>query len=229
MDRPKAIDNPEDVCFRCLKSFHENGLHKIHIPAMGWGSSFDNWSTQINLCNECMGETNPDWWKLKEVEDEHLYGGSYYEYEDEILQFVESLPLEGQELFYNRFSTGGYYMEPQDWIDYELDILPHEKCKEYGCYSPQEREAYQERFPICDKVRIVVYNDGSKGSRCPFGASGNRDGTAEGHQTQEECYNCMAFQPRQNTDIPILDRRDFEIYELETKLGLLKSIRKANT
>jgi hypothetical protein len=229
MKRPMAIDNPESICYKCLASCDDRILHIIHIPAMGWGSSFDGWSTQINLCDECMQETNSDWWKLKEIKSEHPYGGSYYEYEDEILQFIESLPIEGQELFHNRFSTDGYYMEPQDWIDYELGILPHEKCKEYGMYSPQEKQAYQERFPVCDKVRIVVYNDDSRGSQCPFGAFGNKDGTAEGHQTQTGCYECMAFQQRQNDDIPVVDELDFEIHKLETKLGLLKSLKETNT
>ena len=113
------------------------------------------------------------------------------------------MPLESRELFYNRFPSGwntDHNMDSQDWIDYELDLLPHEKCKEYSRYSPEEKQTYQERFPICDKVKIVAYEDGSKGSRCPFGAFGNKDGTSENHQTQDECYKCLMFEKRESTD-----------------------------
>lgn len=225
MNKVKAIENPDCTCYKCLKKFNDEQLNIIHIPSMGWGSRFDNWSTEIHLCNECIKETNPEWWKLEEVVGEDDWGGSWYKYEDDIFNFVKTLPLEGQELFWNRYSTYNYCMEAQDWIDYELDILPHEKCKEYGMYSPEERKAYEERFPNCDKVKIVVYSDGSQGSRCPFGAFGNKDGTAEGHQTQTECYKCMAFKNREN-NIETYNEDDMAIFELEQKLTMAKIMKK---
>jgi len=115
-------------------------------------------------------------------------------------------------------------MSGQDWIDYKLDILPHKKCKEYGYYSPEERKAYKERFPICDKVKFIIYEDGSKGCHCPLGAFGNENGTAEGHQTQNECYKCKMFSIREN-EIETMTTEDFDIYELETKLELKKMIK----
>jgi len=121
-------------------------------------------------------------------------------------------------------------MSGQDWIDYELGILPHEECEKYGYYSPQEKIAYHEKYPICDKVKIVVYEDGNKGSRCPFGASGNKDGTSEGHQTQFQCYECKFFIER-NGEIEIMNIEDFEIYELENELALkilLRELRNNN-
>jgi len=225
MSKIKAIDNPDYTCYKCLKKFNDEQLNIIHIPSMGWGSRFDNWSTEIHLCNECIKETNPEWWKLEEVVGEDDWGGSWYKYEDDIFSFVNSLPLEGQELFWNRYSTYNYCMEAQDWIDYKLDILPHEKCKEYGMYSPEERKAYEERFPNCDKVKIVVYSDGSQGSRCPFGAFGNKDGTAEGHQTQDECYDCALFENRKG-EIEMYDEEDMRIFELEQKLTMARIIKK---
>ena len=223
MSKIKAIDNPDCTCYKCLKKFNDEQLNIIHIPSMGWGSRFDNWSTEIHLCNECIKETNPEWWKLEEVVGENDWRGSWYKYEDDIFSFVNSLPLEGQELFWNRYAKGcnSHYMLPQDWIDYELDILPHEKCKEYSMYSPQERRAYQEKFPICDKVKIVIYDDGSQSSRCPFGAFGNKDGTAEGHQTQTKCYDCVFFENRKG-EIEMCDKEDMEIFELEQRLAMAK-------
>ena len=123
MNKNKAIQNPENTCFNCLK---ETIVHKIKIPALGWGSQFDNFSTRIHLCDECMKLTNSEWWKLKIIKDKTDLDGKCYEYEDEILNFVEQMPLPGQELFYNRYATGEFaifHMEAQDWIDDQLDIL----------------------------------------------------------------------------------------------------------
>ena len=210
MDRPKAIENPDNICFKCLNETPKMSLHNIEIPELGYGSGFDGWSTEIHLCDECIKETNPEWWKLEIIAEDYC---EEYKYEDEIFGYIKTLPLESQELFYNRFIDGwnsGYRMESQDWIDYELDLLPHEKCKEYGMYSPEERKAYQDRFPMCDKVKIVVYDDSSKGSRCPFGAFGNKDGTADGHQTQDECYKCTNFKIREG-EIMTVDLKEEEI------------------
>jgi hypothetical protein len=215
-----AIQNPENVCFNCLQEKEEGEINKIHITGMGYNSSFDNFFTQINLCSNCLKLTNPEWWKLEKVIDEDGYE-SYYEYEKEIFNFVKQMPIEGQELFYARYGYGACtgYMSGQDWIDYELGILPHEKCKEYGYYSPQEEEAYQKKFSVCDKVKIIIYDDNSKGCHCPFGTFGNKDGTSKGHQTQSGCYKCKLFKNREG-EIATMTEEDFNIYELQSKLGL---------
>ena len=212
MDNNKAIQNPENVCFNCLKA---TTVNKIRIPAMGWGSIFDNFSTRINLCNDCMKLTNADWWKLNIIKGETDWDGEYYEYEDEILKFVKQMPLAGQELFWNRYATGAfvsYYMEAQDWIDYKLNILPHEKCKEYGLYSPQEKQAYKERFPICQHVFNIVYNDTSIGCWCPFGAYGEFE-QKTGRNICDECYECKYFEKRR-TPIKYISEKDWIDYKL---------------
>jgi hypothetical protein len=209
----KVIQNPENVCFNCLK---ETTVHKIDIPALGWGSSFDNFSTRINLCNDCYNLTNPNWWNLNIIKAEIDWHGEHYEYENEILNFVKQMPLAGQELFYNRYAYGAnadYYMEAQDWIDYELGILPHEKCKEYGLYSPQEIQAYKERFPICQHPVNIIYEDGSKGCWCPFGAYGEY-GQKIGLNICDECYQCDYFTQRTTSikDILYKDWEDYKVY-----------------
>jgi len=131
MNQNKAIQNPENVCFNCLK---ETTVNKINIPALGWGSQFDNFSTRIHLCDDCYKLTNSNWWKLKTIKGKNNLSGVWYEYEDEILNFVEQMPLPGQELFYNRYASGefaNFHMEAQDWIDDQLGILPIEKKQEY--------------------------------------------------------------------------------------------------
>jgi hypothetical protein len=211
MDENKAIQNPENTCFNCLK---ETAIHKISIPALGWRSQFDNFSTRIQLCDNCYKSTNPDWWKLNIIQGKTNWDGEYYEYENEILQFIEQMPLAGQELFYNRYATGADAddMEAQDWIDYKLDILPHEKCKEYGLYSPQEIQAYKERFPICQHPVNIIYEDGSKGCWCPFGAYGEY-GQKVGLNICDECYECKYFKKRR-TPIKYISEKDWIDYKI---------------
>jgi len=153
-----------------------------------------------------------------------------YKYEQEILDFINNMPLSGQELFYARLSKGIKcdIMRGQDWIDYSLDKLPHEKCNEYGYYSPEERKAYYERFYICNKVRIVIDNkdDYYKESRCPFGVFGNEDGTSECHKPHHQCYECKMFEARDSESrIEVMAKVDFEIFELENELVLKKMLR----
>lgn len=138
-EKNKAIENPECICFKCLKN---TIIHTIQINQTGYGSNFDGLSTKIQLCDDCYKSTNPNWWELKTIPIQE-YGEDFfeYEYENEILNFVNQMPLAGQELFWNRYVYGArvtYYMEAQDWIDYELGILSEEKCMEYGLNIEKE-------------------------------------------------------------------------------------------
>jgi len=132
-----AIQFPENTCFNCLQ---EKQVHKIRIPTLGHGSKFKFFSTRLNLCPECLKQTNLEWWKLEIVEDNIQDKDNWYslryKYEKEILDFVNKMPIEGRELFYARYGNGANadLMSGQDWIDYVLDILPHDKCKLYGCF-----------------------------------------------------------------------------------------------
>ena len=120
-----------------------------------------------------------------------------YEFDKEMMNYLDSLPVQGKQLALNEFSFGSnadYKMEAQDWIDYELGILPHKKCKEYCLFSCDEIKAYKERFPICAYPVNIVYKDGSIGCRCPYGASGKKDQEL-GH-ISEECYKCDYFTKR---------------------------------
>jgi len=218
-----AIQNPENICFNCLQ---EGNVHIIHIPALNHGGKFQLFSSRLQLCPTCYNLTNPIWWKLEIIKSYSEYNMLQlnYKYESEILNFINQMPLAGQELFYARYGNGINcdLMQGQDWIDCALDKLPHEKCKEYGYYSLEERKAYYDKFHICDKVRIVVKDkDNYKESRCPFGAFGNDDGTSEGHKPHHQCYECQMFETRDSeSEIKVMDKEDFEIYELENKLAL---------
>lgn len=218
-----AIKNIGNTCCNCLKETILDNIHinNIRIRSLGWGSSFDNFSTQLDLCDKCLNSTNPEWWKFEvcgNYDEDGYYDahGEWYEYEKEIFEFVKQMPLAGQELFYNHYAYGACAnsnMEAQDWIDYNLDILPHDRCKKYGYYSPQEKQAYKDRFPNCKHVKINVYSDGSKGSRCKRNAVGDGDGNCR--SVSSECYMCDCFEERDGEIIVVDELAEF--YKRETQ------------
>ena len=157
--------------------------------------------TKFQCCDDCDKSEYEEWFNEKEVMDDYI---ETYQHEEKILDLIHSLPLESQELFENRFDDRGYKMDSQDWIDFALDELSHKKCKQYGMYSPQEKAAYKERFPNCECVKINKYKDGSQGSGCPYGASGDKNGNV-GLNICDECYMCTHYKPREG-DIEIMDK-----------------------
>ena len=211
-----AIENPDYICFNCLQSYPQ--LHEILIPVLNHNSKFTNFSSRLYLCPTCLSLTNHEWWKLEIIklytEDNMMQLN--YKYEKEILDFINQMPLSGQELFYARFGQGirSDLMRGQDWIDYTLGILPHEKCKEYGYYSPQEIQAYQERFPICEHPANRIYNEKSKNSWCPFGAIGEYNQKCYDKGSDDSCYECEYFKERINHIRNVIENewKDYEVY-----------------
>ena len=201
-----AIKNVKGICFKCLKEHKESEIHKIHIPSAGYGSYFDNLSTELQLCDSCYADTNSEWWKFESVPYTEECG-EVYKYDNEICDYLKMLPLQGRELVWNRFSYGAGIicnMDSQDWIDYELSELSHNKCKEYGFYSPDEVKAYKERFTTCQYPMNRVCNDGSVGCWCPYGASGKKDQQINENMSRE-CYRCKQYKKRET---PILSVND---------------------
>lgn len=190
----KAIENPDKTCCWCLGEF--DNLHEIKIDSMGYGSSFDCFSTQINLCDDCYSKTQKCWWDFNVVESVE---GHDYEYAYEIWNFIGNLPLLGRELVINRYArgAGAYKLEPQDYIDYKEGILTHEKCKKYGLYSKEEISSYKSRFPTCNfPVKYITKHKSYY--RCKFGAFGGFWGgqSADPLNYSTECYMCKHYIPR---------------------------------
>jgi len=182
----KGITPLDDhICLVCQK---EKATHTYLIYGRGYGSSFDGMDTEFRCCDKC---DKPEFKKWFGEEIQYCCPEDY-RYEEQICNLFDSLPINSRERIFN---VGGYEMEPQDWIDYELDELPHEKCKEYGRYSPDEIKAYNDRFPKCSEVYKTVYSDGSSSCRCDCGAFGNSDGSC-GDNIADECYMCTSFGPR---------------------------------
>lgn len=205
----KGIVALEDtsVCMKCLKN---KATHTYRIYGRGYGSAFDMSDTKFQCCDECDKSEYKEWFNEIEVMDDYI---ETYQHEEKILDLINSLPLESQELFKNRFDNDEWHMESQDWIDYQLDELPHEKCKEYGYYSPKDIEAYETKFTTCEYVANVTWNDGSKGSWCPFGASGDYGQKVDKYvNLSDECTDCTYYKLRENS-IKEIKGEDFQEWE----------------
>lgn len=120
--------------------------------------------------------------------------------DDCLIELINSFTIEGQEKVYN--SGSNTFLSSEDWIRVHKGEMPDEEMEEKHMYSPRQIKAYQERFPVCDKVNIVEYSDGSKGSRCPFGAFGESDGNY-GRNISSECFQCEQFKER-NGEIKVI-------------------------
>lgn len=215
----KAIHNTDCLCWKCLKKHDKDKIHIIEIEALGYNSRFDNLSTRIQLCDDCYN-ANPEWWKLERMKPKGFEEfGSVYKYEKEIYQFIDALPLQSQQFVWNEYAYGAnatYHMDAQDWIDYQLGILPHKKCREYGMFSPDEKQAYKDRFPTCQHPVVIIYNDGSDGSHCPFGSSGEyKDGSViTDINIYTACYKCRYYKKRTTPVLKIRckDESDYKLY-----------------
>lgn len=210
-NKVKAIKNHKGLCWNCLQTFDESQIHIIKIPSLGYGSEFDGWSTKIHLCNDCYQESNPEIWSM----ETHQYDDccEKYVYEEKMLAYINSLPIQGQQFVKNEYATGWNtnHMKPQDWIDYKLGILSHDECKKYNLYSPEEVEAYKIRFTTCEYPANRIYSDGSKGCWCPFGASGKYGQAISNWYISEQCYSCKYYKKRE-TPIKDIPNDKFEDY-----------------
>lgn len=187
----KPVEYNEHICFKCLQE--KENIHTYRIWGRGYGSIFDNDNTTLQLCDDCNQEELETYFNEEpEIEDEYCEN---YKHEDDIVNFVKTLPIQGQELFNNTCASDNW-LKPQDWIDIELKIAPDEVYKKYNMYSPNEIKAYKERFPNCKQVYKKVYADGSSGCRCDLGAFGDKDGNASEYNYSDECYYCKQYGKR---------------------------------
>lgn len=189
-----------DSCNDEFSSYDECEKHELDC-----GKTIKKW------CYKC-GKTHEwntkDDWAFTYNEEWHYIGlgrqgygssldGSDVNFEicdDCLYEYIGSFTVEGREKIHNSGSNA--YLPTEIWIREAKGELTDEEYEEYGMYSPRQKKAYQERFPVCERVKIYEYDDGSCGSRCDRGAFGNSDGSAEGHQTQSECFSCQKFKKR---------------------------------
>lgn len=218
MSNTKAFNNP--ICFHCLKE--TENLIKIEIPALQYGSGFDEFGTKMYFCEKCLKEINPEWYPLKIVtkiekfDNNEISIEKYYK-EEEIFDFINNSDIRIRELFYNSYAKlPGYLSMPaQTYIDYHLGILPHNECKKYGLLSQDELLTYKEKYPICANV-FNVEIDNVKFSSCPFSETGQENGKIKENNFGTQCYNCTCFKEKDKDfkykTIKYEDLKDYSLY-----------------
>ena len=211
----EAMKYSDDLCFKCLQSYDKSNMIDVHLLDCGYGSKFDGFNSKLQLCSKCYEECK-DIWKMNIITDKKGEILKHYESEEDIIKYINELPIEGKELFLNRMAWGTTIssMTAQDWIDYSLGELPHEKCKEYGLISHDEKLAYEEKFPKCKYPVNMTFSDGSKTCYCPMGSYG-KYGQEVDYTLYMNCYNCPQFKERSNDDVLLeLKDEDGELYEI---------------
>lgn len=151
MSKVKYVKYEENLCFKCLQK--KEAINTYELKNRGYGSSYDNFNSKLQLCNECVENIEKHnelekWFNETDTREKDYWED--YKYEDNIAEYIESLPIQGQELFINQvcYCACGYNIDSQDWIDIELKIAPDSTYKKYGYYSLSEIKAYHDRFPL---------------------------------------------------------------------------------
>jgi hypothetical protein len=121
--------------------------------------------------------------------------------DDCLIAFINTFTVEGQEKVHNSGSNA--YLDTDTWIKLHKGEMSDEEKEEHGLISNRQRQAYYERYPVCSRVKIKEYNDGSKGSSCGS-AFGKGNGEADSLNVWTECYGCESFRQRKDGDpIPV--------------------------
>ncbi|MGL4573064.1 MAG: hypothetical protein ACRCVJ_18635 [Clostridium sp.] len=197
MGKIKAIKCNDKLCFKCLQEKENINLYTLH--ERGYGSIYDGTSSKVQLCDECNNINLNEWFNEQPEYIKHCYE---YKYENNIEELIKTLPIQGQEMFYNQCDNGMFSedISSQDWIDIELNVAPDDVYKRNNMYSPSEINAYKKRFPTCKHVYLREYDDGSKSCRCTkSSAYGNSDGTCS-LNISHECYYCKHYKVRKSGD-----------------------------
>lgn len=227
-ERQHKHQNNERLCYCCdTLQPTKDDIHILEIGRYdrGYPSKFVSSNVKIQLCPSCLKEEYEKWFYeipvIKNIFCEE------YKYEENIKDFINSFILENQEYVWNYMDF--YTMEREDWLDMKRGTLPDYKYKEYGMYSPSEFKSYEERFPTCQFPANVVYSDGSKGCKCPFGASGDF-GQKESINISIECNKCECYQKRIGDNLRTLELLDFGLYEqiIKGEIAKIKFEQKIN-
>jgi len=129
--------------------------------------------------------------------------------DDCLRELIDSFTIEGQEKVIN--SGSNQYLSSEDWIRLHNGEMSDEEMEENHMYSPRQIKAYEERFPVCSNVKIIVYNDESSGARCPYGASGDKDGSTRNGNGDNHCFGCESFKEREEgQEIPIVKDKEYK-------------------
>lgn len=129
-----------NICMNCL--LEKEDINIIKIRQLGYGSKFQDFQTELHLCNDCLKEStkeNPYLWdmEVREITDYQL---EEYVYDDEMIEYIENLPLISQYLVYEVYDEGydarKHKFTYEDWLKMQDDSVPEEeKIKIYFTYN----------------------------------------------------------------------------------------------
>ena len=117
MNSRKICPIKEDRCMICGKNKKK---HTYYLYASDDESIFP-YATKFQCCSKCNDSGFMELFKNTKSTDQ----------ENMLQKFILSLPIEGRELFENRFSSLPY-VEPQDWLDFQLHELADQRKEQYG-------------------------------------------------------------------------------------------------
>ena len=195
-----------NLCYYCDHVIKNEELIFLHVAHRGYGSLFDSCRFTVQLCNTCHQPEYKQWFEEKPKLINRM---EHYQFEEKIQLLVNQFKIKNREYVWNGMS--GYYMQRQDWIDMEKEVLPEHKYQDHGMYSPRQINAYKEQFPICDYPVNVSFSDGSKNSMCVHGAIGDY-GQLPNKTISPNCDLCPVFVFRK-TPLEEIAYEDFLTYQ----------------
>ena len=120
--------------------------------------------------------------------------------DDCLQELVGSFTIEGKEKVWN---TGDNHdCDTETWIKYEKGELTDEEVENETPYlSKRQISAYKNQYPLCDKVKNYIYDDGSSNSHCHKCAFGELNGELDNcGNISSDCFNCKDFKKRNEGD-----------------------------
>ena len=123
------------VCDKCGINENDKKVVSLEIKDRGYGSEFDSMSFEFELCEDCINElgVNADWFdnEVNEVygviydeQDPIVYHKNVFAYknEDNIINIINSLPIEAQERILNQSTLcSPFKMDTEEWIEIYKD------------------------------------------------------------------------------------------------------------
>ena len=203
------ITNTTYECERCNKEFHSESQCQSHEQSCGVTEKF-----QCSKCGKAIEYFKDERCDFRANECWSInlgragYGSgldgcdvSFDLCDDCLIELVHSFTIEGREAVEN--SGCNRSCSTDQWIRMESGEMSDEETEELGYYSKRQIKAYNEQFPVCDKVIIKEYSDGSKGSSCFKDSFGDELGNT-GLNIGDSCFQCSDFIDRGANAIPVV-------------------------
>ena len=143
MSSQNSNSNLTGNCYKCGHTYDRNELKEYKIQERTVGSAFMYISASIYLCGECQQFVCDEWFDNEETRSQDKYGDTYYNYEEDLMDEINTYPLEFQEKIYNQGFAEEFRLGTEDWIKQQRDI---ERLLSKHEMSEAEVEMYKEYY-----------------------------------------------------------------------------------